>query len=86
MVKWETFRYHSHAVVYIIVDNINISVEYQNIGIMTIWHLSGTHISQFIAINLIAGIDLIDLIDFYNFKDMILQKLLDWFQWNVCTL
>ena len=61
MVIRETFRYCSCAVVYIIVDNINISVEYQKIGIMTIWCLlSGIHISQFIAINLIDGIDLID--------------------------
>ena len=44
---------------------------------MTISHLlSGTHISQFIAITLIDGIDLIDLIDFYYFKDMILKNYL----------
>ena len=38
--------------------------------------VSGTHISQFIAINLIAGIDLTDFIDFYNFKDTILKNYL----------
>ena len=32
----ETFRYCSCAIVYIIIDNINISVEYQNIDIMII--------------------------------------------------
>ena len=46
---------------------MNIKGVYDNL------HLSGTHISQFIAINLIDGID---LIDFYKFKDMILKNYL----------
>ena len=47
---------------------MNVKGMYDNLHL-----LSGTHISQFIAINLIDGID---LIDFYNFKDTILKNYL----------
>ena len=50
---------------------MNVKGVYDNLHL-----LSGTHISQFIAINLVDGINLIDLIDFYNFKDMILKNCL----------
>ena len=50
---------------------MNVKGVYDNLHL-----LSCTHISQFIAINLIDGIDGIDLIDFYNFKDTILKNYL----------